>query len=712
MKTTTRAACGLALAALTIGTAGAADPRRAPDAAAAGVDKDDDLIIVTGLTQEATAGTKTDTSLIETPQPISIITQDVFRAQGAISIADTLRYVAGVQTNPYGPDSRVDGANIRSLDPLQFRDGMRDLFSYYASIRADPYNFSRIEVVRGPASVLFGQASLGGIINMVSKTPEFEAAGEVSAVYGSFGRKEAMADFTGPITDTIAARIVGRVRDAGTQVDHVPDDRVLIAPSIRWRPSDSTDITLLGLYQEDDGGSTSQFLPIVGTLYPNVNGELPHDTFVGVPGWDRYSGRLLQGTAIIEQRFGENVKLSLKARYIDSDLDYFTHYANSYGPIAGEPDPAIGPGDPFVPGTNQRIIGRYTDGSYATMNVFSSDNNVQFKFDTGAAVEHLLLAGVDYSWHRVKKDYFGGFSYIDLYDPDDPVRNTLPELSDPVRGEQGGQTQTGLYVQDQIRFWDRVSVVLGARHDNVTTRSFGDREKAKATTFRAGIIGELAWGISPFFSYTESFLPISGSLEDGSPFKPQTGRQFEAGIKWQPDPNTMVTGTVYHIKDRNRPVAGPNPDFQIQAGELTSKGYELEAIRTLPGDFDIILNYSYTKVTPALDNVSKHNWSAWGTKTIRTGDDLSLRLGAGVRYTGRNVSTGGAFSYDPFVPWTIETPSVTLVDALVEVNWKQWTLSVNANNLLGKEYYSACLARGDCFDGADRNVMAALRYSF
>src|SRR3546814_16164607 len=96
----------------------------------------------------------------------------------------TVRYAAGVTANPYGRDSRVDGFIIRGIDALQFRDGMRDIFSYYASITSDPYNFSRVEIVRGPASVLFAHGSIGGLVNLVSKTPDFETRGEINAVSG------------------------------------------------------------------------------------------------------------------------------------------------------------------------------------------------------------------------------------------------------------------------------------------------------------------------------------------------------------------------------------------------------------------------------------------------------------------------------------------------------------------------------------------------
>src|SRR5690606_33477712 len=396
----------------------AAMPAWAADAAdfADADSADGGVIVVTGMAARSGAATKTDTPPMEVPQPVTVITDDLFEAQGAISIGDTLNYVSGVQTNPYGPDSRVDGAMVRGINALQFRDGMRDIFSYYASIRADPYNFSSVQVLRGPSSVLFGAGSLGGIINLTSKLPEFTAGGEFAPRYGSFDRKEAMADVTGPIVDGLAGRIVARVRDSGTQTKHVPDDRVLISPSLTWAPGMDTRVTLLGLYQEDDGGSTSQFLPLVGTILPNPNGQLDNGLFIGKPGWDAYDGRLLQGTVIAEHRFSDAVRVNAKARYIDSDLTYLTHYPDSYSNPA---NPYVIPGtDPLEPDPEQRIIGLYADGSVARMEIFSTDNNAQVNFGTGENVEHTLLAGVDYSWSRVRKTGGYGYEYIDIYDID------------------------------------------------------------------------------------------------------------------------------------------------------------------------------------------------------------------------------------------------------------------------------------------------------
>jgi iron complex outermembrane receptor protein len=674
-----------------------------------GTEEASDTIIVTG----ANAGTKTETPLIELPQPVSIITSDQFLSQGAISISDTVKYAAGVLANPYGRDTRVDGFNVRGIDALQFRDGMRDIFSYYASITADPYNFSRVEIVRGPASVLFGQGSIGGLVNLVSKTPEFKTGGEFNVVYGSFDRKEAMGDVNIALSDTLAIRAVARVRDADTYVDHVPDNRVMFAPSIRWKPTPDTDVTLTGLYQEDDTGSTSQFLPIVGTFRPNTanpGATLDRYAFVGKPGWDRYNGRLLQGGGSIVHNFSDHIRLSLKARYIDSNLEYNYHGVDSY----------TYPTDPFLPyaalGTYGRTIGMSSAASNARLNVFSTDNNLQFKFNTGGNVEHKLLVGVDYSWNKVaKQEAYGAGQVVDLYNIDRASLET-PVPTGPFVADS--QKQLGVYVQDQIRFFDRVSLVLGARRDHVTT-SAGAEDNA--TTFRAGIIGEIGAGFSPFFSYTESFLPIAGSTSDGNPFVPQTGAQFEAGVKWQPEPHTLVTVTGFMINERNRVLYLPLNRVK-QSGLLKTKGVEIEASHTLPGNFELLVNYGYNELTAkedfSLDYMPRHTASIWSTKSFGMGDDARLRLGAGVVYSGKSVSTGAInpYGFDPATPrdqlYTVVTSGRTTVDALAEITWDRWRLALNATNLLNKRYFASCLARGDCFMAAPRNVMVTAGVRF
>ncbi|MBV5325484.1 MAG: TonB-dependent receptor, partial [Rhodospirillaceae bacterium] len=185
-------------------------------------------------------------------------------------------------------------------------------------------------------------------------------------------------------------------------------------------------------------------------------------------------------------------------------------------------------------------------------------------------------------------------------------------------------------------------------------------------------------GFSPFFSYTESFLPIAGSLTNpdgsiGDPFVPQTGTQFEGGVKWQPGRNTLVTVTAFHIKERNRVLYLSN-GATTQSGELKTKGIETEASHTLPGDFELLVNYGYSK----------------------------LRL--------------DPYGLNPAIPagtlYTVVTPSRTTVDALAEITWDKWRFAINATNLLDKRYFASCLARGDCFMAAPRNVMATMGVRF
>jgi iron complex outermembrane receptor protein len=418
---------------------------------------------------------------------------------------------------------------------------------------------------------------------------------------------------------------------------------------------------------------------------------------------------------IAEHRFSDAVRVNAKARYIDSDLTYLTHYPDSYTNPA---NPYVIPcTDPLEPDPEQRIIGLYADGSVARMEIFSTDNNAQVNFGTGENVEHTLLAGVDYSWSRVRKTGGYGYEYIDIYDIDYDALSDfgggLPPGSAPY--EDVEQEQLGLYLQDQIRLWDRVSVVLGARRDYVNSDSFGvEAIDASATSFRAGVIGEVVSGVSPFFSYTESFEPISGTDSSGNPFVPKSGRQYELGVKFQPNEASIVTLTGYHIKESNRPIDDPNtpdPFDQMQAGSLTSKGFEFEARTELPGRLQVIANYSYNEAelegtNTQLDDVPKHNASLWLSRPFALDADTTLTLGGGARYAGAHRSFGFAF------PDGIRTPGYTLVDAYAELGWRNWSFSLNATNLLGKDYYSACLARGDCFMGAERNVFGTVSYSF
>lgn len=282
-------------------------------------------------------GTKTDTPLKEVPQSISVVGAEQIRDQGAQTAQDALRYTAGVTADAYGLDSRVDGSFIRGTTAAEYLDGMRrTLGSYTNNYRIDPFFLERIEVLRGPASVLYGQASVGGIINSVSKRPQTEEGGEISVEYGTFDFKQVKFDMTGPITSDKkwSYRLTGMARDADTQVDYVEDDRYAIQPAITYRPDGNTTITVLGHFQKDHTGSTQQFWPHVGTIFPNASGNyIAQNRFVGEPD-DKYDTNVASGTLLVEHKFNEVFKLQHSSRYADIHITSITPPIRASLPIA------------------------------------------------------------------------------------------------------------------------------------------------------------------------------------------------------------------------------------------------------------------------------------------------------------------------------------------------------------------------------------------
>ncbi|KEH13944.1 hypothetical protein GY15_09510 [Delftia sp. 670] len=225
--------------------------------------------------KRAISATKTDTPLIETPQAISVVTRDQFEAQGVQTLRQTTAYSAGVVSNYF--DSRVDSFSARGGNVSQYQDGLLRTYGTYNTSRPDPYTLERVEFLRGPSSVLYGQGSVGGVLNLTSKRPQAEALREVQVQVGSYGRKQIATDLTGAVTEDgqWLYRLVAVGRESGTQVDHVNDDRLVIAPSLTWRPSADTSLTLQALYQKDKSGSLIGFFPWQARACPAPTARFP-----------------------------------------------------------------------------------------------------------------------------------------------------------------------------------------------------------------------------------------------------------------------------------------------------------------------------------------------------------------------------------------------------------------------------------------------------
>lgn len=677
-------------------------PDPAPTAAPASslTDKDQDTITVTGT--RAVTATKTDTPLTQIPQSITVITPEQIKDQGALTLIQSTDYTAG--TTNGGDDARGDFVYIRGFWAVNYLDGLKREFGFVYLPRSEVYTLDRIDVLLGPSAVLYGAGSSGGLVNMETKRPRFDFGAEATASYGTYNRKQAQFDVTGPLSSTLAFRLVGLWRDSDALVHYMPDNRKVIQPSLTWQPSRDTNVTLMGLWQHDYIG-TSAYMPLAATLYAPPGRRMNRRTLLGEPDFNKGPKDDKWLTLVVNHDFSNWLKFHSSSRIEGDHTDYGEIYGVYYA--------GASPLDPFLDADNS-VVPRSIFAIKAHYRSFESDNNLQFLFNTGP-LKHQILAGADFSYFRQLSRQ--AFCYLCA----SPIN-----IYDPVYGQPGNtanydpQTRqvlhdTGVYAQDQIRVADRASVVLGVRHDHLKSENTGlPTAIDNATTFRAGVTVDVAKGFTPYASYSESFQPVSGLNQFNQSFKPLFGRSYEGGVKWQPIRNAMVRLTYYNIVERNHLVPDPqNPLNSIQAGEVTSKGVELQGNYYVAHDLTLSVAYAHnsTVVTgehKQQDNTPKNTASIFGTKSFLLGGEMRLRIGGGARYVSSQVA--GDVAVYPFI--RVITPNFTLVDAMAAVDYQHWTLQVNATNLFNKYYYAACAQYGSCTNGDPRNINAALTYHF
>ncbi len=653
--------------------------------------------------KQGATGTKTDTPLQETPQSISVVTADRMKDQGVTNIQQAVRYVPGVMADNYGPDSRVDSLSIRGMNPDIYLDGMRTTNSWWNSQRLDPYALERVEVLRGPASVLYGSTTTAGLVNLVTKRPQEKELHEIGVQYGSFNRKQVQTDHTGKLSadGQWLYRLIGIARDSDYQTDYVKDNRVLVMPAITWRPTNATSWTAIATYQKDKTGSSTGFFPHSGMIFSNPNGRIPINRFAGDPGTDLYQTETQSIASLFDHRFSDALKVSHNMRYSDIKGVYNTAYVYPWSYL----DPA------------QRTVNRYVDFSSTHRKTFTSDTNAELKLNTGP-LSHKVLVGLDFRRMNENGEVGGHFDAtpFDLYSP------TYNPIVPPTMMATPGlvQKQVGVYVQDQIR-WGSLIGVFGLRQDTATSSIEGlPTQTDKATTGRAGLMYELPFGVTPYVSYAQSFDPQFGSAPYGNDrcldsstglCKPVLGEQYEIGFKYSQSKDLTINGALFDIKQKNRKTwdASTNLGY-VQIGEARIRGAELEVLATVARDFDLIGTYTYldAKVLSG-DNAGKHietvpeqQASFWGKYRFSLFGQAGFSLGGGVRYVG-SVWDGAD---------TIQTPGYTLYDAMVAWENKNWRFQINGTNLSDKVYFTACLTRGDCFFGTRRTILSSLTYKF
>lgn len=663
--------------------------------------------VVGYVARRSATATKTDTLLIESPQSVSIVTADEIGDRKAESIDEVLRYTAGVTPNqrPLGSDdsSLMRGFGLETTGI--FLDGMRNSGRTFAS-SIEPYGLERLEVLRGPSSVLYGQVPPGGMVNAVSKRPTAERIREIGVEYGSYDRRTLKADLGGAIDERgeWRYRLTMLGRESGTRLDNDKDNRLYIAPSLTWQPNRDTSLTLMARLQQDNQQyafpNQVQNPGPLGQVNPRVN-------------LSGYANRFERDNKMIgldfQHRFNDTWSIRQNLRYNNLKNDRTDLF------------PAA-----FVDG---RTIRRYLWPVNTQSESLFSDTQLQARFSTGA-IAHTVLVGMDYTKISNRDDYkyqVGFVAPLDLYEP---VYAPLPLIpSATPRRERYPSRQQGLYVQDQMR-WEKVVLTAGLRRDRadqsrattdlatgVTTD--GDAQSPSATTGRLGAVYLFDSGWAPYLSYSTSFAPEVGNSVSGEPLVPSRGKQREAGVRYQPvGQRSLYTASVFDIDRRNVTSAAiANPGRVNQTGSINARGLELEARTELTRQLSVIAQYTYLDTDIERSNngdqglpqpgAPKHSTSVWTKYHFQLGDSLQAYSAVGVRYLGRMRSNSDGSHLN------LTNPSITLWDAAVGVEHGAWRVSFNINNLFNKQTLFDCGYRpGLCYRSAERTANLSASYRF
>lgn len=653
-------------------------------------------------TRSATA-TKTDTLILETPQSISIVGAEEIETTKAQTLVEALGYVAGVAIK-VGPNRIADEMIVRGFEASAYNGSMyRDGTKYTVNVyngQQELYGLERIELLKGASSVLYGATGPGGIINTVTKRPTTETLRELNVEYGSFDRKQVSGDFGGSLAKDgeLSYRATFLQRDSKTSVDYIDDDRTFLAGGLTWRPSARTSLTLLADYQKDKTAENLG-LPSKGTVYSTQYGRIPTNRYTGTPGYDKYKLERYTVGYLFEHAVNDKVTVRQNVRYYDFHGDL--PLTLTYNLAADERT-----------STTRYAMDR-TDASKAIV----ADTSMQFKLGEGV-VKHTAIVGVDYSRmkHITTRDQRRAQQF-DYFTPDYSV--PVGEVYRTQGTTTDRSNRLGFYAQEQMKIADRLVILLGGRYDTVdlkgesTISSSRTDETNSAFTGRAGLVYLFDNGVAPYFSYSESFEPLSGTDRTGARFEPVTGEQYEVGIRYQPENSDfMFSAAVYQLKRQNLTVSDPiDSSYDVQLGEVRSRGLELEARGRISRNTSVIAAYAYTdarttKASPLYPEeegvrtgqVPYHQFSLWGDYDFRDLGLPGLKAGVGMRY----------LSSTNFLYGVGEVPAYTLFDAMISYETGPWRFAVNANNIADKQYVAVC--QSACFYGEGRRIIGSASY--
>ncbi|RUP23288.1 TonB-dependent siderophore receptor [Methylobacterium sp.] len=663
---------------------------------------------ITGYTARvATTATKTNTPLIEVPQSVSVVTREQLNDRNVQTFTDAVNYVPGAVSARSGFDPRFDQIFIRGFDVLTnqgiYRDGLRVIGTGFAYPKSEPYGAEALTILRGPASGLYGLGSPGGILDITTKRPVFAPFGEVQFQAGSFDRFQGNFDVGGPIEGsggTMAYRLTGVRREAGTFIGlGTTDDQLYLAPAFTWKPSADTTFTFLSEFQVTNTPAATFFYNDPGFRVSKFYQGDPR--FIGLDQTQYRVGYAFEHFITPDLIFRQNFRhygLFLSAKYVDINN---INEARTIG---------------------TRDTGYIREGLVQQ----TLDNQLEARFATGP-VAHTVVGGVDYARYSLSARFgFGLAPDLNLV-----TRNygqqfiPTPPLAPASRQSQD---QIGVYLQDQAKFGNFI-LTLNGRHDWVFQNNYAtpdsavSRQDNSAFTGRVGLGYVLAPGLVPYASYATTFTPQVGIDRNGQAFKPATGDQIEAGVKYSiPGTNIQTAFAGFDINQSNIliPDAG-NLAFQTAGGAVRSTGFEAEATANLAPGTNLTIAYTHVDIR-FVNSVSATGQSIAGNRVSGIPSDTyasfltyafppssalrGLQIGGGIRFIG------SSFADDQN---TVRNTAVTLYDALVaydfaalDPKYKGFRAQINAYNIFDRNYTTCSF--GFCNFNQPARVIGSLIY--
>ena len=653
-------------------------------------------------TRSASA-TRTDTAIHETPQSISVVSKDVVEDLGATRLQDALDYAGGVgRANNFGGQG-LTTFTVRGFTTGEFYRNGFPINRGYPNM-PDANTIERLEVLRGPATMLYGRGDPGGTFNVVSKQPLAERTVTLGSQLNDQGMKRGTLDASGPLDEE--GRLAYRLNVVGeggdTFRDHVETERYGVTPVITWQATDDTKVTFEGDFMRNNHPLDRGL-----TRFPNQRGTPSRDTFWG----DKDAGKLHNDNNMAQLRFehvlNDNWTLGGGFQWLDGSLKGNAIEANGPGSLGAD-------GRTLQRNFNYRKL-EWTDKDYQL--------NLTGHFSTGG-FDHTLLTGIEYEDYDYKSiiqrsSAAAGTYPIDIFDP--VYGQPRPALTRTPTHDKENLKTYAAFVQDQVALTERLKVLAGARferfeHDyqNYVGKSWQAADNA--VTPRVGGIYDLTDTVAVYADAARSFKPNTGASREGGGFAPEKGKSYEMGIKWEAlDRQLSVDAAIYQIEKKNVLTTDPvDNTFSVAAGQVRSRGFDLNVAGNLTPEWRVIGGYAYVDAEVTRDNtlrsgtrlmnIPRNSFSLLNVYEFQDGALKGLGLGAGGKYVDQRAgqTANTAFSMDAY----------TVVDLLgyYKVN-ERVRLNLDVKNLFNREYEEGAFGNIYAYPGAPRTVQVGIAYT-